>query len=143
MEMLETRALIAVKARLLLAAEMAARIGAGEELELEREVFAVVMDAMSHMPADARMVLAELDILRGMVTGSFDSLLLGETHGRSRPVERVQQEASVGGSEGERHDHTETGGAVRPDGPDGKDTVRPRPRRNRRRNSGDTKPVES
>jgi len=147
---LETKELLATKARMLLAAEAASRIAEGnEQLELEPDVYELVMKALAALKTDVRAVLTELDILRAMLTlGSFDSLFgtvaTKETeHGRSGDVDRVQQEASVGGSGSEPDDHTATGGAVRPDGADGPKGKRSRPKRNRRSNTADQERVES
>jgi hypothetical protein len=152
--MIETKELLEIKARMLLAAEAANRIaGGGDQLELEPDAYELVMSALAALKDDARAVLSELDILRGMTTGSFDSLfgalLAGKAtkkeheHGRSSDVGGVQPEASVGGGSVEPDDHTATGGAVRPDGPDGPKGKRSRPRRNSRRNKKDQEPVES
>lgn len=143
--MLETKALLEMKARMLLAADAASRIasGQGEPLELEPDVYELVIQSLAALPDDARAVLAELDILRGMFTGKFDSFFGVLEHGRSRDVEPVQPEASVGGGGGEQDDHTATGGAVRSDGADGAEGERPRPKRNRRRHKPDSERVES
>lgn len=143
--MLEAKELLEVKARMLLAAEAASRIASGqsESLELEPDVYELVIKALAALKTDTRAVLAELDILRGMTLGSFDSLFGVAEHGRSSDVGSVQPQPSVGGGSEPRDDNPATGGAVRPDGADGEEAKRPRPKRNRRRNKGDQKPVDA
>lgn len=142
--MLEPKELLEVKARMLLAAEAARRIASGEEsLELEPETYELVVNALGSLTADTRAVLTELDILRGMTLGSFDSLFGELGHGRSSDVAAVQPQESVGGGEGSQPHDAAVGGVVRPDGPDGEEGERPRPRRNRRRNKKDQERVES
>ncbi len=144
--MLEVKELMQIKARMLLAAETAARIvlADGDPLELDEEQYRMVIEALSALRTDTRAILAEVDILRGMTTGSFDSLFGGTVeHGRSSDVGSVQSQPSVGGGEEQRPDNAGASGPVRSGGPDGEDASRPRPRRNRRRSKKDQESVES
>jgi hypothetical protein len=133
--------LLLIKSRLLLGAETADRIAGmgGEPLSLDEETYQLVMQALLSMKGDVRKVLAEIDILRGMVTGKFDTLFAGEDeHGRSSNVERPEPQEVGSGGGGERTDSAGAGGSVRSGGPDRKATRRSRPRRNRRKDGGDS-----
>ena len=152
--MMTAQELLLLKSRMLLAAETASRIAGmgGEPLELDEETYQLVMSALLSLKTDTRKVLAEVDILRGMTTGNFDSLFGATEHGRSADVEPVEQQEVVSGGGGERTDSAEVGGSVRSGGPDRKKASRSRPRRNRRKSSGDsdgldttsgTEPVDS
>ena len=142
--MLTVRDLLEIKGRMLLAAEAAQQIIKSEEpLELDAETYSLVQAALLSLRDDARKVLAEVDILRGMVTGSFDTLFKEAEHGRSGDVVTVEQQEAGGGGSGERSDSAETGGDVRPSGADGEETERPKPKRNRRRRRADTEEVDT
>lgn len=142
--MLTVQELLEIKARMLLAAEAAHQIVESESpLELDEQTFVLVNSALLSLRDDARKVLAEVDILRGMVTGSFDTLFKETEHGRSADVEPVQQPEAVGGGSGELPDSAGTGGDVRPSGPDGQEAERPKPSRNRRRRRRDQEGVDA
>lgn len=114
--------------------------------ELEHDVYRQVHTAICSLPNDLKMLLTEMDILRGMVTGSFDSMfgLTKEVeHGRSPDVAGVRDEEGVGGGEASQPDNAETGGAVRSKRSNRKAAKRSRPRRNKRSDKVDTEPVES
>jgi hypothetical protein len=124
----------------------------GEPLQLDEETYQLVMASLLSLKDDTRKVLAEVDILRGMTTGNFDSLFGVTEHGRSANVEPVEQQEAVSGGGGERTDAAEVGGSVRSSGPDRKKASRSQPRRNSRKSSGDsdgldttsgTEPVDS
>ena len=143
--MLTTHDLLELKARMLLAAEAAHQIVTKDEpLQLDEETFLLVTNALSSLRSDARALLAEVDILRGMTTGSFDSLFHTEhEHGRSADVGGVQHEEAAGSGDGERADATSPSGPVRFGGADGEEGERPRPKRNRRRNKKDQERVDA
>jgi hypothetical protein len=131
---------------MLLAAEAAAKMATldGEPLQLDEDTYALVMTALSSLKSDVRAVLAEHDILRGMVTGRFDTLFqTGDEHGRSSDVGGDQpQEAGDRGAT-ERTDATKVSSDVRPSGSDGTDGSGPKPKRNRRKSRRNQGEVES
>jgi hypothetical protein len=142
---LTVQELLEIKARMLLAAEAAHQIvSSANPLELDEPTFALVTQALVALRADARAVLAEVDILRGMVTGSFDTLFKeASEHGRSADVAGGgKAEVEVGGA-GERPDAAGTGGDVRSGGTDGEAASRPKPKRNRRRRRSDPSGVDT
>lgn len=143
--MLTTHELLETKARMLLAAEAAHQIvNKDEPLELDEQTFDLVTSALLALRSDCRALLAEVDILRGMVTGSFDSLFSQEVeHGRSANVAGVQHEEAAGSGDGERADATSPSGPVRSGGADGEEGGGPKPKRNRRRRKVDQEQVES
>ena len=142
--MMTAQELLLLKSRMLLAAETASRIAGmgGEPLELDEETYQLVMSALLSLKTDTRKVLAEVDILRGMTTGNFDSLFGATEHGRSADVGATEQQEVVSGGGGERTESAEVGGSVRSSGPDRKKASRSRPRRNRRKSSGDSDGLE-
>ena len=143
--MLTTHGLLELKARMLLAAEAAHQLVSQDKpLELDEQTFDLVTDALLALRSDARALLAEVDILRGMTTGSFDSLFAQEVeHGRSPDVVGVQQQDAAVGGEGERADTPSPSGPVRSGGADGEEGGGPQPKRNRRRRKKDTEQLDS
>ena len=137
--MIDLKELLEIKARMLLAAEAAARMAVldGEPLSLDEQTYELVMQALASLKDDTRAVLAEIDILRGMVAGDFDSLFGVQEHGRSADVAGVVQQEAGGGGAGEQPDATGTRGDVRSGGADGEDAGRPRAKRNPRRRRRD------
>ena len=149
--MLTQHELLALKSRMLLAAETAHRVMnmQGAPLQLDEETYQIVAAAMLSLKDDVRSVLAEVDILRGMTIGDFGTLFTPQgmegmhEHGRSADVAATGEQEAVAGSDGERTDAAEPSGSVRSGGPDGENTSGPRPKRNRRRRSRDQSGVES
>lgn len=143
--MMTVQELLLLKSRMLLAAETANRIAGmgGEPLELDDETYQLVMASLLSLKDDTRKVLAEIDILRGMATGNFDSLFGAHEHGRSADVEGTGDEAPVSGRDGERTDAAEPSSPVRPKRANRKTASRSRPRRNRRSNKGDSDGLDS
>ena len=141
--MLTGHELLEIKGRMLLAAEAAARLTGDEPLELDVQTHELVSQALLALREDTRAVLAEVDILRGMVTGDFDSLFGVASHGRDRPVERVQQEEVGTGGSGEQPVEAGVSSPVRSERPDGEAASRPRAKRNRRRRCIDPSGVDT
>lgn len=135
--MLSTNRLVAIKGRMLLAAETAHRVanGQGEPIELADGEYQTVMASMLSLRDDVREVLAEIDILRGMVTGNYDHLFVKEDSNDndegSGTVGATGDEASERGGEGEPPDDSGSGGNVRLRGTDGEEESRPKPSRNK------------
>ena len=141
--MLTGHQLLELKGRMLLAAEAAARLTGDEPLELDAETHELVSKSLLALREDARALFVEVDILRGMATGEFDSLFGVASHGRDSSVERVQQEEVVGSGSGERAVEAGASGTVRHERPDGEAASRPRAKRNRRRRSSDPSGVDA
>ena len=67
--MMTPRKLLQVKNRILIASELAAKIGGlspDEALELEQEDYNAAIEALSSLSSDVSLIFVELDVLRGM-----------------------------------------------------------------------------
>ena len=149
--MIDNVELLDIKARMLLAAEVAELIAIGgeESIELDEVKYAAAHDALTKLRGDVLAVLTELDVLRGITKGSFDLLAwrpndnaAGVDAGNSGgdvPTDRPEDsngDGEVGG------DNTpETSGVVGSSGPYGQDSPRPKSRRNRKRRTGNSEGV--
>jgi hypothetical protein len=141
--MLSINQLLGIKGRMLLAAETAERVAnnQGEPVPLEEEEYQMVMSSLLSLKSDTRAVLAELDILRGMVTGSYEHLFLKEeteNDDSGNDVERVEPQESERSGTGEPPEDTGTDEPVRPSGTNRKKSSRPKPRRNTRKSKADS-----
>lgn len=117
--MLSVNQLLSIKSRMLLAAETAERVAnnQGDPVELNEEEYQLVMASLLSLKSDARAVLAEVDILRGMITGSYEHLFLKEEETNEvsgNDVEPTEPEESEPSSEGEQPEPAATSGSVRP-----------------------------
>jgi len=134
--MLSVNQLLSIKSRMLLAAETAERVAnnQGEPVELNEEEYQIVMSSLLSLKSDARAVLAEVDILRGMITGSYEHLFLKEEEEDEdvgNNVEAVEQQESEPSSEGEQLEPAATGSPVRPRRSNRKKSTRSKSTRNK------------
>lgn len=143
--------LLAIKARLLTAADAAYRIAtaAGPTVRYEQEEYEAAYVALLSMKEDVTAVLAELDVLRGVVAGGVEVFLKEEesrNEGAAEPgadVAAVSDATAGGGGEGEPSQCQGAGGGVPESGLPGKRTKRSKPRRNRKGNGDVPQPVGS
>ena len=138
--MIDSNTLLVLKGRLMLACEAGKRMASNgdEPLVLEPQAYQEVAAALLSAPDDIGRVLAELDVLRGMVSGSWDHLfgsVQGDEHGCASDVGSAEGTAAESGGKGERAELPEAGGDVRPGGADGTKSKRPRARRNKKKSS--------
>jgi hypothetical protein len=149
-----------IKSRLLLTAETAKRIanGQGATIELDDHEYQLVMAALLSAPQDLRYVLAELDMLLGKESESWDHILLpvGDgneptdeelhqeeiEHGRSETVDGTGDEDTDGSSEGEQRELAGTGSDVRPRRANRKKASRPYSKSNKKTRSKSKKEVD-
>lgn len=134
--MLSVNQLLSIKSRMLLAAETAERVAnnQGDPVELNEEEYQLVMVSLLSLKSDARAVLAEVDILRGMITGSYEHLFLKEEETNAvsgNDVEPTEPEESEPSSEGEQPEPAATSGSVRPRRANRKKGTRPKSTRNK------------
>lgn len=140
--MLNPQELIDMKARMLVAGKMSQLILGEEPVQLPEQEYELVWQALSVHDQDVRTLLTELDVLRGMVTGNFN-FLTGEdaSHGRETDVRTVREDTVAADSGEEQPDEAAVSSTVGSGGTDGEDSSRPKPKRNTRRRSKNTKGV--
>ena len=144
--MLTPNEYMAIKGRLLLAAEAAGLIArTQDDVRFDDETYPLVLDALTHNKDDVRRILAECDILRHMahqsifpVAGEPDASL-EPTNNRGTVDSLPPSPNEVGGAE-IQPDHAGDGGPVQAERPDGGSEV-PKPRRNRKRKAAAPEPV--
>lgn len=138
---------LALKARMLLAAEAASLIArTGDTVRFDEEMYPLVLEAMKANKDDARRILAECDILRSMTQKAIfpqkglddASHVAPDNAGTLASVPEAH--AEVRGPE-VPPDHAGDGRAVPAGGADGTGTKRPKSRRNRKAARPDSEPV--
>jgi hypothetical protein len=126
-----------LKQRMLIAAEAAYKIAASSDpfVMHDQEQYELVITALLALKADARRLMAEHDILRGMFAEKIGAFFMegfkDESTGRAPDVEGVPRPESVGGGEAPRADQAGTDGAVLGVETPRKRTRRSKPRGNR------------
>lgn len=140
--MLSVHELMEMKGRMLLAGKISTMILGDEPLQLPEPEYELVVAALNVHDQDIRTLLTELDVLRGMVTGNFN-FLTGEdgSHGCEADVRPVRDADVTADSGEEQPDEAASGSTVGSSGADGEDGSRPKPKRNTRRRSKNTKGV--
>jgi hypothetical protein len=135
--LIATQELMALKQRMLIAADAAYKIASSPDQFVlhDPEQFELVITALLALRADARRLLAEHDILRGMFAEKLSAFFLegfkDDSTGSAPDVEGVPRPESVGGGEEARADQAGTDGPVLGVPPARKRTRRSKPRGNR------------
>jgi hypothetical protein len=134
---------IEAKQRMLLVAEVSdLMLRTPDKLRFDDEMFALVMKAMASNRDDVRTVFAEMDMLRASLgLPVVPEGVVSDAAGGS-PVESVRPMAGAGGSQAAGADAGPATGEVPDGGSDGKRTKRPKPRRNKKGDTGTAKPVD-
>lgn len=135
--MIPATQLLTLKGRLLLAVQAGHRMASNgdEPLMMDAQTYQEVAAALLSGPDDLSKILAELDILRGQVTGDwehiFGSLTKEGTSGRTENVEGAGDDEPAEAEQEVRSELPEAGGDLRPGGADGQKEGGPKPRRNK------------
>jgi hypothetical protein len=145
--MLTANEYMAIKGRMLLAAEAAGLIArTQDDVRFDDETYPLVLNALTNNKDDVRRILAECDILRHMshqsifpVAGEPDASL--EPTNNRGTLDSVPPPSDEGGRTEIQPDHAGDGGPVQAVGTDGGSEV-PKPRRNRKRKAVAPEPVE-
>lgn len=140
---------LALKTRMLLAAEAAALVcRSTDAVRFDEEMYPLVMEALANNKSDVRRVLAESDILRHMNQQALFPTLQGVANAHADDAQREGTVDSVplpivneSGSRPVRADGSSDGGDVPARGADEVGEEVPKPRRNRGRKKGTAKPV--
>lgn len=134
--MIPATQLLTLKGRLLLAVQAGHRMASNgdEPLMMDEQTYQEVAAALLSAPDDLSKILAELDILRGQVSGDWDhifgSLTKEGQSGRTENVEGVGDDEPGAAEPAVRIELPEVGGDLRPGGADGQKEGGPKPRRN-------------
>ena len=140
---------LALKTRMLLAAEAAALVcRSTDAVRFDEEMYPIVMEALASNKSDVRRVLAESDILRHMNQQALFPTLQGVANASGDDAKREGVVDSVplptvneDGGRPVRADSASDGGDVPARGTDEVREAVPKPRRNRGRKKGTAKPV--
>lgn len=135
--MISSNELLELKARLMIGAEAAGHIASSADpVRYDQEQYEAVYAALVSMKSDLTRVLAELDVLRGMVWNGVSLFIAEKKHGNGMPdaggdVAGVPEQADSGRGEGEPPVSEGTDGGVPKRRSAGKRTKRSNARRNK------------
>lgn len=140
--------LLAIKARLVTAAEAAFQIAtSADPVRYDQESYEAAYIAMVSMKEDVTAVLAELDVLRGVVYSGVEMFLKEESDGGLQKsggdVAPVPVATAGEGGGGEHAEPAGADGRVPEGGVPGKRTKRSKPRRNKKSDAATAEPVGS
>lgn len=135
--MISSHELLELKSRLMIGAEAAGHIASSADpVRYEQEQYEAVYAALVSMKSDLTRVLAELDVLRGMVWNGVSLFIAEKKHGNGMPdaggdVVAVPEQAAGGSGEGEPPVGAGPDGGVQKRRAAGKRTKRSNARRNK------------
>lgn len=147
--MIHPNELLALKSRLLVAADAAGKIASSAQpVRYEEQEYQFVYESLVSLSSDIGRVLAELDVLRGMFYSGvsmflMDGVINGGVPEPGRDVGAVPTPQAVGGGEGEPEKREGADGGIPESGVPRKRAKRSKPRRNPKGDGAVPEPVGS